>query len=170
MDAIATQLKKFQSKKVPTLWRPLHEASGCWFWWGAKGPVPFIQLWRLMPDRFTNYHHLNNLIWVYTAGDPFWYPGDAYVDVVSLDVYTDPTSSMSGEWEGIKSLFNGKKLIALSESGTLPNADKIRSYGIWWSWFSLWTGSFIRDANKGHLRMLYSDRDIIARDELPDWR
>ena len=67
------------------LWRPLHEASGGWFWWGAHGPDPFKQLWELMFRRFTEVHELHNLIWVYTA-DPTahhdWYPGDDMVDVV----------------------------------------------------------------------------------------
>ena len=54
---------------VPVLWRPLHEAYGGWFWWGACGPKAFEQLWRLMFTRFTQVHQLHNLIWVYTA-DP----------------------------------------------------------------------------------------------------
>ncbi|MBV9850549.1 MAG: beta-mannanase, partial [Armatimonadetes bacterium] len=54
MDAIAAQLQKFADAGVPVLWRPLHEAEGGWFWWGAKGPEPFKALWRLMYDRFTN--------------------------------------------------------------------------------------------------------------------
>ncbi|MBN1763812.1 MAG: C10 family peptidase, partial [Sedimentisphaerales bacterium] len=42
LDAIAVELAKFQNAGLPVLWRPLHEASGGWFWWGAKGPGPFI--------------------------------------------------------------------------------------------------------------------------------
>lgn len=38
IDTIAVQLKKLQNAGVPVLWRPLHEAEGAWFWWGAKGP------------------------------------------------------------------------------------------------------------------------------------
>ena len=170
MDAIAVQLKKFRSQDIPVLWRPLHEASGGWFWWGAKGADAFIELWRLMVDRFTSYHQLHNLIWVYTHGDSSWYPGDNYVDVVSLDIYTDPSSSMSGEWENTQKQFNGRKLVALSESGTLPDPDNIRTYKTWWSWFSIWTGSFIRDADKNLLIEVYRDADILTRDELPDWR
>jgi len=37
IDAIAAQLHKFQDANVPILWRPLHEAWGEWFWWGARG-------------------------------------------------------------------------------------------------------------------------------------
>ena len=39
IDAIAVQLQKFADADIPVLWRPLHEADGGWFWWGAKeGP------------------------------------------------------------------------------------------------------------------------------------
>jgi mannan endo-1,4-beta-mannosidase len=169
MDAIAAELKKFYNADIPILWRPLHEASGGWFWWGAKGPEPFIELWRLMYDRYVVRHGLHNLIWVYTAGDPQWYPGDAYVDIVSLDIYTDPSSAMSGEWENIQAEFNGRKLVTLSESGTMPDPDKIRIYGVWWSWFSIWSGNFIRDIDEEYLQRVYADEDILTADELGDW-
>ena len=56
-----------------------------------------------MYDRLTDYHGLHNLIWEYTStgvNDEFmaWYPGDDVVDMIGADIYTDPTSSMSGEW------------------------------------------------------------------------
>ncbi|MCL2694615.1 MAG: beta-mannosidase, partial [Oscillospiraceae bacterium] len=35
IDAIAVQLQRLQDADVPILWRPLHEAAGGWFWWGA---------------------------------------------------------------------------------------------------------------------------------------
>jgi hypothetical protein len=171
LDAIAVQLTKFRDANLPVLWRPLHEASGGWFWWGAKGPGPFIQLWQLMHDRFVNYHGLHNLIWVYTVGDPAWYPGNAYVDIVGMDIYpSDPNSSMVGYWLDTQSHFEGVKLVALSESGILPNPDKIRADKVWWSWFSVWAGSFIEDVNQSFLNSVYHDEDIITLDELIDWK
>ncbi len=171
LDAIAVQLKKFQDANLPLLWRPLHEASGGWFWWGAKGPGPFIQLWQLMHDRFVNYHHLHNLIWVYTVGDPAWYPGDNYVDIVGMDIYpSDQNTSMVGYWLDTQSHFEGVKLVALSESGILPDPNKIRADKVWWSWFSVWAGSFIEDVNQNFMRSVYNDADIITLDELIDWK
>ena len=38
MDIIAGYLKELRDQDVPVLWRPLHEASGGWFWWGSQGP------------------------------------------------------------------------------------------------------------------------------------
>lgn len=170
MDAIAEELQKFRDADMPVLWRPLHEASGGWFWWGAKGAEPFKELWRLMHDRFVNVLGLHNLIWVYTHADPTWYPGDDVVDVVSMDIYTDASSSMSGEWEGTQKLFNGKKLVILSESGTLPDPVKMRTYAVWWSWFSVWSGDFIRKADVNLLKRVYTDPDVVTLDKLPDWR
>ena len=34
IDLIATKLQRLEAADVPVLWRPLHEASGAWFWWG----------------------------------------------------------------------------------------------------------------------------------------
>ena len=171
LDAIAVELEKFQNAGLPVLWRPLHEASGGWFWWGAQGPGPFIELWQLMYDRYVNVHGLHNLIWVYTAGDSDWYPGDAYVDIVSLDIYpSNPDDSMYWDWWEIQNRYEGVKLVALSESGILPNPDKIRQYGTWWSWFSVWSGDFIRDVDTTFLAAVYDDDDIITLDELIDWK
>ncbi|MGH7991453.1 MAG: glycosyl hydrolase, partial [Limisphaerales bacterium] len=38
LDAIAGELEILRGEHVPVLWRPLHEANGRWFWWGAGGP------------------------------------------------------------------------------------------------------------------------------------
>ncbi len=44
IDYTANLLKRFQDNKIPILWRPLHEAAGGWFWWGAKGAAPCKKL------------------------------------------------------------------------------------------------------------------------------
>jgi mannan endo-1,4-beta-mannosidase len=65
-------------------WRPLHKASGSWFWWGAKGPEFCKKLYLLMYDRMVNHHGLKNLIWVWTSqqDDYDWYPGDDVVEMI----------------------------------------------------------------------------------------
>lgn len=178
IDAIAVELKKFQAEDIPVIWRPLHEAQGnmpdgqAWFWWGADGPDAFKQLWRLMHDRLTNDHGLHNLIWEFTSsaartGHLEWYPGDNVVDMVGLDIYTDPSSSMSGEWYDVLAHYNGRKMIALSESGTLPNADLMDLYDIAWSYFSLWKDGFLDDFTAQQVQALLNDDDIITLNELP---
>ncbi|MCI0332954.1 MAG: mannan endo-1,4-beta-mannosidase [Planctomycetes bacterium] len=172
IDAIAVELQKFENAGVPVIWRPLHEAQGGWFWWGAHGPETFKSLWRLMHSRLTNQHGLHNLIWEFTSSAAIgnhlqWYPGDDVVDMIGLDIYTDPTSSMSGEWYDVLAHYNGRKMIALSESGTLPNADLMELYGIDWSYFSLWKDEFLDDFTAQQVQALLNDENIITEKELP---
>ena len=44
MDLIATELEVLRDAHVPVVWRPLHEANGRWFWWGAGGPEPMKKI------------------------------------------------------------------------------------------------------------------------------
>ena len=173
IDLIAAQLQKFQAAGVPVLWRPLHETPGTFFWWGAKGPAAFKELWQLLHDRLTTYHNLHNLIWVYSTTDApsaDWYPGDQYVDIAGEDLYLPSiTANMSGYWAEGQRLFAPRKLVALTETGTLLDPDRARAYGTWWSWFCAWQGQYIREQPLDFLRRVYTDPDIITRDELADW-
>jgi mannan endo-1,4-beta-mannosidase len=130
MDTIAVQLRKFADKNIPVLWRPLHESEGGWFWWGAKGAEPF------------QHHGLHHLIWVLTSEDPAWYPGDDVVDIIGVDAYPgDKSDPLSAQWESLKSRYDGKKLVALTEFGGVPDIPKMHQFGVWFSYFLPWTGS-----------------------------
>ena len=93
MDELAAGLRQLKDAHVVVLWRPFHEMNGGWFWWGRKDPQTFHKLWRQMFDYFSKTKNLDNLLWVYgpNHGDKTaaYYPGDAYVDIVGLDAYTD---------------------------------------------------------------------------------
>ncbi len=93
LDTLAAGLAELQRENVVVLWRPFHEVNGDWFWWGARPPEQFIRVWRHMFDDFTKTRGLNNLLWVYGPNHgkhtADYYAGDAYVDVVGLDAYTD---------------------------------------------------------------------------------
>ncbi len=167
IDTIALQLKKYSKAGVPILWRPLHEAEGGWFWWGAKGPKPFVALWRLMFDRLTNFHKLHNLIWVFTTGEnPAWYPGDAYVDILGVDAYpTDASDPLSSTWEGLLSKFDGKKLLAISEFGGVPDVPKMRKFGIRWSYFVSWPGKIKAPATSPvDLTRIYTNSAVVNKE------
>ena len=180
IDAIAVQLKKLQDKDIPVLWRPLHEAGGGWFWWGARGPEPYIELWKLMYDRLANYHRLNNLIWVWNGQAKAWYPGDEYVDIIGEDIYTNKRNydSQRERFEDALAYTDAGKLVTLSENGVVPDPDKMFSEGICWSWFATWNREFVIDANsrqysgeyteKSHLQKVYRHERVLTLDELPD--
>jgi mannan endo-1,4-beta-mannosidase len=176
IDQIAVQLKRLQDAGVPVLWRPLHEAEGGWFWWGAKGPAAATQLYRLMYDRLTNYHHLNNLIWVWTAYDSpnslQWYPGEQYVDVIGADIYL-PKGSHSPSlamFDNLVSMYGGHKLVTMSENGAMPDADLLQDQRVGWSWMMTWSG-FNTDPQQNTVEFqqwFYQHPYVVTRDELPD--
>ena len=93
LDLMAAGLQELKEAGVVVLWRPFHEMNGGWFWWGAKEPQLFIKVWRHMFDYFSRTKGLDNLLWVYGPNHgsktAAYYAGDAYVDLVGLDAYTD---------------------------------------------------------------------------------
>nr|WP_303243927.1 glycosyl hydrolase [uncultured Cellulosilyticum sp.] len=183
IDAIAVQLKKLQDAGVPILWRPLHEASGGWFWWGAKGPEPYKELWKLMYDRLTNYHGINNLIWVWNAQDAEWYPGDEYVDIIGEDIYAakqDYDSQANGFIKAMGYTTSTDKMITLSENGVLMDPDILVGDGVPWLWNCTWGGEFVVPwvgstdyteayTSKEMLKKYYDHEYVLTRDELPEY-
>jgi mannan endo-1,4-beta-mannosidase len=174
IDYTSGLLKKFQDNKVPILWRPLHEAAGGWFWWGAKGAAPCKKLWQIMYDRMVNVHGLRNLIWVWTRepNDDAWYPGDEYVDIVGRDIYKDGDhSSQVLEYNDMVDRYNGKKIITISESGSFPDVDNLIKDGAGWSWYMPWYGKYTQDAIYNPLdlwKKMFASDYVITLDEMPN--
>lgn len=171
IDAIAVPLKRLAEENIPVLWRPLHAADGGWFWWGARGPEAFKELWRLMFARLTGEHNLNNLIWVLTSEDAEWYPGDDVVDIIGLDAYpNDRMTLLEEEWTRLLKIHNGRKMIALTEFGGVPLIEEMQQAGVYFAYFVSWT-----DRNRGklgpmnvapeHLRKVYHSPAVITLDE-----
>ena len=145
IDAIAVQLKRLQTAGVPVLFRPLHEAEGGWFWWGAKGPEPAKKLWGLLHDRLTGYHGINNLLWVWNSLLPEWYPGDHTVDILSTDVYTQGNGPISAQYNQLVALGNDTKMIAAAEVGAAPLPELLQAYEAHWLWFAVWGDTFVNN-------------------------
>ncbi len=144
MDAMAELLKPFAEKDIPILWRPFHESDGTWFWWGAKGPEVARELYKLMYDRYVNVHHLNNLVWVWNCRLKEGYPGDEYVDVISVDIYLPeyaPTDYAS-DYEQLIANTTKNKVAALAEIGYLPDVDLLAKSRIPWAYFMTWSKEF----------------------------
>jgi mannan endo-1,4-beta-mannosidase len=177
MDVIAGQLRVLRDANVPVLWRPFHEAEGKWFWWGAYGPETCKWLYRLMFDRFTKYHSLDNLIWVWTEQDTpthlDWYPGDAYVDIVSADIYlADRNYSPSFKlYDKLCVAHECKKIVTMSENGVIPDMDWLVKDGAKWSWFCTWTDHIknVKVNEAEHIKKVYNHTHVITLDELPDF-
>jgi mannobiose 2-epimerase len=81
---------------VPVIFRPFHEMSGNWFWWGARHVAreDYIRLWRFTVTYLRDRRRVHNLLWAFST-DVFdspaayldRYPGDGYVDVLGFDDY-----------------------------------------------------------------------------------
>ncbi|MFA6937374.1 MAG: glycosyl hydrolase [Treponema sp.] len=180
IDAIAKPLLKMQKEGVVLLWRPLHEASGGWFWWGAHESEPYIKLYRLLYERLTNYHKINNLIWVWNGQNASWYPGDDVVDIISNDIYPGAKEYTASEQKlsDVRSSSEKPKLVAMSENGTLPDIDLIAQNKVPWSWYCTWNGDFTSDAREKYsekfteaevLKKYYQNPFLITLDELPSF-
>ena len=82
---------------VAVIFRPWHENTGSWFWWGAKlcTTQEFIELFRMTWVYFVKDRGLTNLVWCYSPdgwasdieGYMERYPGDEFVDLLGLDTY-----------------------------------------------------------------------------------
>ena len=175
--AIAGKLKELESQGVPVLWRPLHEASGGWFWWGAQGPEAYKQLWVYLYDQLTNVYHCNNLIWVWNGQHPDWYPGDAYVDIIGEDIYASPHQygSQQSKFMALTEYSSAPRIIALTENGVVPDPEACVQSGALWGWFCTWNGSFVVNGSRisseyteaEQLKRVYDSEYVITLDELP---
>lgn len=94
-------------KKIPIIFRPYHEHTGSWFWWGEKSCTAqeYVALWKLTVDRLKA-RGVNNLLYAYSPAEfrsaehyLERYPGDDYVDVIGFDTYHhNPQDSLSSVW------------------------------------------------------------------------
>lgn len=191
IDRLAAQLRLLQAAGVSVLWRPLHEASGGWFWWGRKrddGVDPaqaYILLYRHLFERLVREYSIHNLLWVWNGQDEAWYPGDDVVDIVGYDVYDENDRKTYGSqiatYRRMAAIGAAVKPVALSENSYIPDPDAMAKDGARWLWFltwndghaaagatdkdNFWTGDYYNTA--AHKRAVYHHLDVITLDKLP---
>lgn len=175
MDEVAVYLKQLQAAGVPVLWRPFHEMNGVWFWWCNKpGDNGFKKLWISMYNYLTDYHKLNNLLWVWNTNAPRnnpgdeagpyadYYPGSDYVDVLAADVYhADWKQSHHDE---LVALGKGK-IISLGEVGALPSTEVYEKQPQW-SWFMPWGYFILNRDNVKIAKEIYNHPRSINLDKI----
>lgn len=97
LDIIAEYANALQEDNIPILFRPYHENTGSWFWWGSStGIETYKSLWRYTQEYLQS-KGVHNMIYVYSPNGPLTgaeeyltrYPGDEYVDVLAFDYYDD---------------------------------------------------------------------------------
>lgn len=90
-----TSLRDKNDQLIPVVFRPYHEMNGSWFWWGegncttAAYKALWINTFEMLRER-----NVHNVLFAYAPNtlrskkEFFrYYPGDAYVDILGVDVY-----------------------------------------------------------------------------------
>lgn len=132
-----------EGEKVPVIFRPWHEHSGSWFWWGQNLCTvdEYKTLWRLTEKVFKE-KGVNNVLLAYSpSGDaPNFmerYPGDDLIDLLGFDTYQSNDSNGTTIFiETFQNTLNflkkycrkHGKIYAITEAGyeTIPNSQ-------WWT-------------------------------------
>jgi hypothetical protein len=135
---------------IPVIFRPWHEHTGSWFWWGQKlcTDEEFVSLWRFTFDYLCGEKNLHNLLFAYSSSgdisnmDQYLarYPGDGYVDLMGFDYYQMPqagSQSFVREVDRVLGIVTAAaaehdKLAALTEAGYEGIPDST-----WWT-ATLW--------------------------------
>ena len=175
VDRLAVHLKEIEKQNIPVLWRPYHEMNGVWFWWGdKKGEDGYIKLWKMLYKRLVEYHHINNLIWVWNANAPRdipedeafaykdFYPGHEFVDVLATDVYHFDYEQK--DYEELLKLAQDKP-IALGEVGELPKTNILKVQPKW-SWFMVWSGWLMTANTEERVKEVYGYSKTVTREEI----
>jgi mannan endo-1,4-beta-mannosidase len=169
VDVIAGFLRQLRDANVPVLYRPYHEVNGNWFWWGYRpGKDGSAALYRQLYDRFVNLHHLDNLVWVWNVNAPGgaagpsedYYPGAAYADVVSMDIYGEFKQEY---YDSMLKIAAGKP-IALGEVGGLPSLDILAAQPKW-TYFMTWSGLLESSSPADRIQAVYHAPIAINRDD-----
>lgn len=142
LSAFLLSLKGSDGTTVPVIFRPFHEHTGSWFWWGQNQCTTkeYVQLWQFTV-RYLQKKKVHNTLYAYSPADYKdatayleRYPGDQFVDIIGTDAYHYSTAAAFTAL--LKQRLNilekiaveHNKIPALTETGyeTIPQAD-------WWT-------------------------------------
>lgn len=97
--SVVSNLRGSDDKLIPIIFRPFHEFDGSWFWWGASfcTAQEYKTAYQFTVDYLKNTKGVHNILYAFSPNDSYTtsagylsrYPGDAYVDVLGMDNYSD---------------------------------------------------------------------------------
>lgn len=199
IDTIAIQLQRMESAGVPVIWRPLHEASGSWFWWGVADKESYKQqlyqkLWYMVFDRLENYHKLTNLIWLWNGQTKTAAVNANTYDISGTDIYTEKEDHTAHQkkYTQLEKLTEKGKMIALSECGYIPDPEEVFAADSTakWLYYCPWYGDFVykvtssgaaitnldgypsvndEKMSEDFVKKLFAHENVITWKDLPDW-
>jgi len=94
----ATEAERPDGSLVPVIFRPFHENTGSWFWWGAAHATTgeYKEIFRYTVEYLRDVKGVHNLLYAFSPNGSFdgdaaryleTYPGDQWVDVLGYDNY-----------------------------------------------------------------------------------
>lgn len=196
IDLISIELQRMEAAGVPVIWRPLHEASGSWFWWGGVSrdgstEDAYKKLWYIIFDRMENYHKLTNLIWVWNGQSPRLQVNPNTYDITGTDVYpsTEDHSPQMNKYNELKAMTHDGKMLALTECGYIPDIKEMKEKDGMWLYTMPWNGDFIYAASSSSpildsngmpsintermseefLKEYMASENVITWSKLPEW-
>lgn len=177
IDEIAAYFLELQQAGVAAIFRPVHEASGKWFWWGTRGGAAFQALYKLIYEEM-NAKGVKNLVWVWNpeyATDTDWNPGKSYYDIISLDIYEayDYSSKFLSARTDLEKNFGSDKIFAISENGPIPDlsvmAENNSRWSWWMPWYQTWDGNFLNQTVSAVWKANMESPCTITLSEMPGW-
>jgi mannan endo-1,4-beta-mannosidase len=146
LDLVAgffTDLKGQDGECIPVVFRPYHEHTGSWFWWGAGSCTAeeYKQLWHFTVEYLRDEKNIHHLLYAYSTDfidseDEYIerYPGNEYIDILGFDDYRTVRNNKSADQTnkelhivvGLAEKFN--KIPAWTETGlvSIPDTE-------WWT-------------------------------------
>jgi len=168
LDKLAAFMLSLKTEKgtfIPVFFRPFHEHTGSWFWWGKNLCTvdEYKSLWRFTVNYLRNEKNIHHLLYAYST-DRFAseaeylerYPGDDLIDMVAFDLYDrgpDYPATLGNCAKLVSKIGTEKgKIAAVSEAGgpiakntgwwTKVILETLRPYNI--SYVLVWRNAFNR--------------------------
>jgi mannan endo-1,4-beta-mannosidase len=147
IGAWANSLTDHNGHRIPVIFRPFHEMSENWFWWGMNNRAQnsaheYMELFRFTVRYLRDTKHVHNVLYAYSPGkadseSDFMqtYPGDDFVDIIGEDFYYSSHTTSSQRFVDailitVKLADEHDKIAAVTEIGYQGNG--INSHHNFW--------------------------------------
>jgi len=145
LSAFLISLKDDKGNFIPVIFRPYHEHTGSWFWWGQKlcSTDDYIALWKYSVEHLKS-KGVHHILYAYSSSSGLKnskdylerYPGDDIIDLIGFDDYQNGVNGKDNYIKSIKNMLNiivplakeHKKIPILAETG-LESVPDLK----WWT-------------------------------------
>lgn len=142
LDGVADALRSMKDENgvaIPVIFRPLHEHTQAWNWWGRSATTDkeFVDFWRFIITYLRDEKDIHNVIYAISpqmddvyedtqARLMFRWPGNEWVDFVGMDCYHGlKTEAFASNMKALSALSSKlTKPVGVTETGLENNHKK----------------------------------------------